>query len=62
MKVYRNGDYLNSNGDRADKPPIILNGKWLVEAGFNVGDWIEVSERKNEPIIRGLSMDQYQQS
>lgn len=59
MKVYRNGDYLDSKSDHIDKPQIILNGKWLVEAEFDVGDWIEVSERKNELVIRRLSMDQH---
>lgn len=43
--------YGQSNGyNYQDVPTIVLKGKWLEEAGFNIGDNISVNS-ENEKII-----------
>ena len=43
--------YGQSNGyNYKDVPTIVLKGKWLEEAGFNIGDNISVNN-ENEKII-----------
>ena len=54
MKVHGYGTYRGSDGGDLSKPQINLNGKWLVEAGFDVGTRIEVEVRENKIVIRRL--------
>ena len=55
LKVCGYGTYKNSDGDAVVKPQINLNAKWLAEAGFNVGDQIDVAVIENELVIRRMS-------
>ncbi len=48
------GDYLGENGHRVAKPQINLNARWLAEAGFMVGEKIDVCVKENELVIRKL--------
>ena len=48
------GDYLGENGCRVAKPQINLNARWLAEAGFMVGEKIDVCVKENELVIRKL--------
>ena len=41
MKVCGYGSYRGDDGESVDKPQIVLNAKWLAEAGFHVGDQID---------------------
>ena len=54
MRVHGYGTYHGTNGMEMDKPQINLNAKWLAEAGFNVGERIDVEVRENELVIRKL--------
>ena len=54
MKVCGYGTYCGDNGRRESKPQINLNAKWLAEAGFHVGDQIDVAVSENELVIRKL--------
>ena len=54
MKVCRYGTYRGDDGMDAAKPQINLNAKWLAEAGFHVGDQIDVSVAENELVIKKL--------
>ena len=56
LKVCGYGTYLDAEGEKAEKPQINMNAKWLAEAGFNVGDQIDVTVKENELIIRKLSI------
>ena len=55
MRVHGYGSYLGPDGKENSKPQIILNGKWLAEAGFDVGEQIDVEVCENEIVIRKLS-------
>ena len=55
LKVCGYGTFRDADGDEVIKPQINLNAKWLAEAGFNVGDQIEVTVAENELIIRKLT-------
>lgn len=48
LKVYRS---VNSNC-KGKMPSIRLDGKWLSECGFNIGDYIRVECRNEELFIR----------
>lgn len=48
------GDYLGKGGCKKAKPQINLNAKWLAEAGFAVGEKIDVCVKENELVIRKL--------
>ena len=50
----RYGTYRDTDGDEVVKPQINLNAKWLAEAGFNVGDQIDVEVTENKLVIRKL--------
>ena len=54
LKVHGYGDYQGTDGKRYKKPQINLNAKWLAEAGFGVGEQIDVEIRENELVIRKL--------
>lgn len=54
LKVRGYGTYLDAEGEKAEKPQINMNAKWLEEAGFNVGDQIDVIAKENELVIRKL--------
>ena len=54
MKVGGYGTYRGEDGQDESKPQINLNAKWLAEAGFHVGDQIEVAVAENELVIRKL--------
>ena len=54
QKVCGYGTYLDAEGEKAEKPQINMNAKWLAEAGFNVGDQIDVIAKENELVIRKL--------
>lgn len=54
MKVYGCGTYRGDDGRDENKPQINLNAKWLAEAGFHVGDQIDISVAENELVIRKL--------
>ena len=54
LKVCGYGTYRGADGDEVVKPQINLNAKWLAEAGFNVGDQIDVTVAENELVIRKL--------
>ena len=54
MKVCGYGTYRGNNGENVDKPQIVLNAKWLAEAGFHVGDQIDVCVTENELVIKKL--------
>lgn len=41
-----------SNYNSKETPFIRLQGKWLEEAGFKIGDKIEVREQQEELVIR----------
>ena len=51
MKVCGYGSYRGDDGESVDKPQIVLNAKWLAEAGFQVGDQIDVSSRTQSTMI-----------
>ena len=47
LKVYEsNGTYGNVT------PVIILKGKWVKDAGFDIGDGISVEVKKDELVIK----------
>lgn len=50
------GDYLDADGRRVAKPQINLNGKWLLAAGFEIGEKVDVGVRENELVIRRLAV------
>lgn len=54
LKVSGYGSYRGSDGEEYYKPRINLNGKWLADAGFNVGDQLDVTVVDNEIVIRRL--------
>ncbi|MBR4454669.1 MAG: SymE family type I addiction module toxin [Solobacterium sp.] len=54
MKVCGYGTYRDADGDEVVKPQINLNAKWLAEAGFKVGDQIDVTVAENELVIRRM--------
>ena len=54
MKVCGYGSYRGDDGESVDKPQIVLNAKWLAEAGFHVGDQIDVRVTENELVIKKL--------
>ena len=54
MRVRGYGTYRGSNGKEMYKPQINLNAKWLADAGFEVGEQIDVEVRQNELVIRKL--------
>ena len=54
MGVRGYGSYRGNDGTELEKPQINLNAKWLAEAGFDVGDQIDVEVRENELVIRRL--------
>ena len=54
IKVGGYGTYRGSDGSEVYKPQINLNAKWLADAGFMVGEQIDVEIRKNELVIRKL--------
>ena len=54
MKVCGYGTYRGEEGESVNKPQILLNAKWLAEAGFHVGDQIDVSVKENELVIKKL--------
>ena len=51
MRVRGYGAYRGSDGTELEKPQINLNAKWLAEAGFDVGDQIDVEVRENESTL-----------
>ena len=54
LKVCGYGTYRDADGDEVVKPQINLNAKWLAEAGFKVGDQIDVTVAENELVIRRM--------
>ena len=58
MRVRGYGSYRGSDGIELEKPQINLNAKWLAEAGFEVGEQIDVEVRENELVIRRLVVNQ----
>ena len=54
MKVCGYGTNRGEGGRDENKPQINLNAKWLAEAGFHVGDQIDIAVAENELVIRKL--------
>ena len=54
MKVCGYGTYRGDDGKDEAKPQINLNAKWLAEAGFHVGDQIDISVKENELVLMQL--------
>lgn len=54
LKVYECGTYRGEYGEEIAKPQIILNAKWLAEAGFFSGDRIDVCVAENVLVIKKL--------
>ena len=54
LRVSGYGSYRGTDGEEYYKPRINLNGKWLAEAGFDVGDQIDVTVGVNEIVIKKL--------
>ena len=50
------GEYCAADGSRVAKPQINLNAKWLADAGFGVGEKIDVEVKENELVIRKLAV------
>lgn len=50
------GDYYAADGSRVTKPQINLNAKWLADAGFGVGEKIDVEVKENELVIRKMAV------
>jgi len=50
------GEYYGADGSRVAKPQINLNAKWLADAGFGVGEKIDVEVKENELVIRKLAV------
>lgn len=48
------GDYCGEDGQRVTKSQINLNAKWLADAGFDVGEKIDVEVHENELVIRKM--------
>lgn len=48
MKTRKLKTYYNKN----NRPQIILQGKWLEDLGYQVGDRIEVNIIKNKIVIK----------
>ena len=57
LKVCGYGTFRDSAGDEVTKPWINLNAKWLAEAGFNVGDQIDITVAENVLVINKLVVD-----
>ena len=57
LKVSGYGSFRGTDGEEHYKPRINLNGKWLAEAGFNLGDQIDVMVGENEIVIKKLVVD-----
>ena len=45
----------HEDGKELRPPHISLNGKWLVDAGFHVGDRIQVDVKENQLVIMKLA-------
>jgi len=60
MRVREYGTYHGANGREKDKPKISLNAKWLADAGFDVGEQIDVEVRENELVVRKLISEKNQ--
>ena len=56
MRVCGYGIYRGTDGEELRKPLINLNAKWLAEAGFDVGEQIDIEVRQNELVIRRLEV------
>lgn len=54
LKVYRRGTYNGEAGRSEPKPWITLNTRWLAEAGFHEGDYIDVEVRDGRLVIKKL--------
>ena len=50
LKVYSQGQ-----GNKWNKPTIILKGEWLEKLGFECGDKIEISSETNKLIITKIN-------
>lgn len=46
--------YVKAQFKRSFKPKITISGDWLKEAGFNIGEKIEVQIFENKLIIKPL--------
>ena len=57
LKVCGYGTFRDADGDEVIKPQINLNAKWLAEAGFSVGDQIEVAVAENALVIRKMIVE-----
>lgn len=52
IKVYSQSGYYNANDQR---PAIFLQGKWLKDLGFDIGDQVSVKCQQNQLIITKLN-------
>ena len=55
MKDKRTLKVYEAPGDRREVPKIILQGKWLKEAGYEIGDSIEISIDKDQIVIKPVA-------
>ena len=54
LKVCGYGSYRGDDGDEKSKPQIVLNARWLADAGFLPGDQIDVCVSENKLVISKL--------
>lgn len=54
INVKSYGTYRGNDGSDERKPKINLNAKWLADAGFQVGDLIDVAVAENELVKRKM--------
>ena len=54
MTVHGYGNYIDDDGYSVSKPQIIMNAKWLADAGFEPGSKIDIEVRENQLVVRKL--------
>ena len=54
LTVHGYGEYQDEERYPVSKPQIIMNAKWLFDAGFRVGDRIQGDGKENQLVIRKL--------
>lgn len=57
--LYRRGavNWVRKTDTSKDVPWLNVNGVWLEQAGFKIGDHIEINVRRNRLVIKKLAAD-----